>query len=171
MNQLAHLEALIVAAEKARTAAARGDLFVSIEGVRLVNAMHDLTEVDALYDLADDIAVQIDEPREAPLGRIYATITRARADALDRPLSADWIGAAIADKYVKQMQFQMACTGRQWCDFVSYDPRFGVDMQLHVRRVERDEALIAEIEEAVSAFLAEVDAKVDALTNLYRKAA
>lgn len=81
------------------------------------------------------------------------------------------LGGPIADKYLKQMQFQMACTGRQWCDFVSYDPRFGVDMQLHVRRVERDDALIAEIEEAVSAFLAEVDAKVDALTNLYRKAA
>lgn len=78
MNQLSHLEALIAAAEKARTAAARGNQFVSIEGMRLVNAMHDLTEVDALYDLADDIAVQIDEPREAPLGRIYATITRAR---------------------------------------------------------------------------------------------
>lgn len=79
MNQLAHLEAVIDAAEKARAAAQRGDLFVSIEGMRLVNAIHDLTEVDALYDLADDIAVQIDEPREAPLGRIYATITRARA--------------------------------------------------------------------------------------------
>jgi hypothetical protein len=79
MNQLAHLEAVIDAAEKARAAAQRGDLFVSIEGMRLVNAIHDLTEVDALYDLADDIAAQIDEPREAPLGRIYATIVRARA--------------------------------------------------------------------------------------------
>ncbi len=81
------------------------------------------------------------------------------------------LGASIADKYVKQMQFQMACTGRKWCDFVSYDPRLGVDMQLHVRRVERDPILIGEIEAAVRAFLTEVDAKVDALTSKYRKAA
>jgi len=81
------------------------------------------------------------------------------------------LGSPIADKYVKQMQFQLACTGRRWCDFVSYDPRLGVDMQLHVRRVERDDELIAEIEAAVSAFLAEVDAKVEALTSMYRKAA
>lgn len=81
------------------------------------------------------------------------------------------LGAAIDDKYVKQMQFQMACTGRKWCDFVSYDPRLGVDMQLHVRRVERDPVLIGEIEAAVRLFLDEVEAKVSALTTKYRKAA
>ena len=81
------------------------------------------------------------------------------------------LGAAIDDKYVKQMQFQMACCGRQWCDFASYDPRLGVEMQLHVRRVERDDALIAEIEEAVAAFLSELDDKVARLTAEYRKAA
>jgi len=81
------------------------------------------------------------------------------------------LGAAIDDKYMKQMQWQMACAGRQWCDFVSYDPRLGVEMQLHVRRVERDEALIAEIEEAVATFLAELDDKVARLTAEYRKAA
>jgi len=81
------------------------------------------------------------------------------------------LGAAIDDKYIKQMQFQMACCGRKWCDFASYDPRLGVEMQLHVRRVERDDALIAEIEEAVAAFLAELDDKVARLTAEYRKAA
>src|SRR6056297_3469810 len=34
----------------------------------------------------------------------------------------------IADKYQKQMQWQMACTGRQWCDFVSYDPRLNPEL-------------------------------------------
>lgn len=81
------------------------------------------------------------------------------------------LGAPIADKYVKQMQFQMACTGRKWCDFVSYDPRLGVDMQLHIRRVDRDPVLIGEIEAAVRLFLDEVEAKVAALTEKYRKAA
>lgn len=80
-------------------------------------------------------------------------------------------GAAIDDKYVKQMQFQMACTGRRWCDFVSYDPRMPVEMQLHVRRVERDDEMIAAIEEAVTTFLAEVDATVADLDQRYRRTA
>lgn len=80
-------------------------------------------------------------------------------------------GTPIADKYVKQMQWQMRVYDRQWCDFVSYDPRMPTEMQLFVQRVERDDALIAEMEAAVSDFLAEVAATVDRLTNLYRKAA
>ena len=80
-------------------------------------------------------------------------------------------GTPIADKYVKQMQWQMRIYDRRWCDFVSYDPRMPTEMQLFVQRVERDDALIAEMEAAVSDFLAEVAATVDQLTNLYRKAA
>lgn len=79
--------------------------------------------------------------------------------------------APIADKYVKQMQFQMACTGRAWCDFVSYDPRLPVEMQLHVARVMRDDAEIAEMEAAIVEFLGEVEATVASLTERYRKAA
>jgi putative phage-type endonuclease len=84
---------------------------------------------------------------------------------------ATLLGGPIADKYVKQMQFQMACTGRQWCDFASYDPRWGVEMQLHVTRVQRDDEMIAAIEAAVVEFLSEVDANVATLSNLYKKAA
>lgn len=80
-------------------------------------------------------------------------------------------GAGAASGYVKQMQWQMACAGRQWCDFVSYDPRLPVEMQLYVERHPRDDAMIAEIEAAVSEFLAEVDATVADLTTRYRKAA
>lgn len=67
------------------------------------------------------------------------------------------LGGSIPDKYRKQMLWQMACTGRAWCDFVSYDPRWPGEMQLFVQRIHRDEAAIAEIEAAVCAFLAEVD--------------
>lgn len=76
-------------------------------------------------------------------------------------------GAPIADKYIKQMQWQMACTDRQWCDFASFDPRLPDEMQLHVRRVMRDDALIAEIEAAVSDFLDEVAATVADLQHRY----
>lgn len=81
------------------------------------------------------------------------------------------LGGTPDGKYIKQMQWQMACTGREWCDFVSFDPRLPDDMQLFIARITRDDAMIAEIEDAVRAFLAEVDATVDALTQKYRSAA
>ena len=52
----------------------------------------------------------------------------------------------------------MACTGRPWCDFVSYDPRLPEHLQLFVVRFNRDDERIAEYERAVTAFLGEVDA-------------
>lgn len=69
--------------------------------------------------------------------------------------------------YLKQMQFQMACAGRSWCDFVSYDPRLPAEMQLWVRRVERDPEAVTEIEAAVAAFLADLDGTVAALRRQY----
>jgi putative phage-type endonuclease len=80
-------------------------------------------------------------------------------------------GAGIDKKYMLQMQWQMACTERQWCDFASFDPRMPPEMQLHVRRVDRDDALLAEIEAELIPFLAEVAATVEHLTIEYRKAA
>lgn len=73
-------------------------------------------------------------------------------------------GGDIAKGYMLQMQWQMACTNRQWCDFVSYDPRFPIHLRLHVRRVLRDNGLIAEMTGAVKTFLAEVDATVAELS-------
>ena len=78
-------------------------------------------------------------------------------------------GASIDRKYLLQMQWQMKCCDRQWCDFVSFDPRLPLDMQLHVRRVERDDDLLAEIEAEVTAFLAEVSEAVEDLENTYSK--
>ena len=46
----------------------------------------------------------------------------------------------VEGKYVKQMQWQMACCGRAWCDFVSFDPRLPAEMQMFVQRVARDDA-------------------------------
>lgn len=66
-------------------------------------------------------------------------------------------------KYVPQMQWQMACTGRAWCDFVSFDPRMPADMQMFVRRVLRDDELIKAYEVEVVAFLKEVDETVTKL--------
>ena len=72
----------------------------------------------------------------------------------------------VPGKYITQMQFQMACTGRQWCDFVSFDPRMPAKAQLFVKRVQRDEAFIKEMEQEITKFLAEVTAKVEQLNKL-----
>jgi len=67
----------------------------------------------------------------------------------------------IEGKYLKQMQFQLACSGRSWCDFVSFDPRLPGNMQLYVQRVPRDTAMIKEIETEVRSFIREVDLTVE----------
>jgi predicted phage-related endonuclease len=73
----------------------------------------------------------------------------------------------IPDKYFKQMQFQMAVTGRSWCDFASYDNRLPERMRLFVKRIERDAEAVAEIEREVRAFIAEIDETVAALIAQY----
>lgn len=66
-------------------------------------------------------------------------------------------------KYIQQMQWQMACTGRAWVDFVSFDPRMPDDMQMFVRRVLRDDDLIKTYEAEVIRFLYEVEDTVNKL--------
>ena len=72
----------------------------------------------------------------------------------------------IPQKYRLQMQWQMAVTGRAWCDFVAYDPRLPEHLQLLVIREPRNEGLIGEIMAEVIRFLNEVHTKVDSLKEL-----
>jgi putative phage-type endonuclease len=77
------------------------------------------------------------------------------------------LGGTVPDKYVTQMLWQMACTGREWCDFVSFDPRMPENMRLFIRRIERDTVRISAHEKDVREFLAELDGKVAALVSTY----
>lgn len=72
----------------------------------------------------------------------------------------------VPSKYITQMQWQMACTKRLWCDFVSFDPRLPAHLQLFVKRIERDAEFILETEAEVKKFLAEVSVKITALEDL-----
>lgn len=78
-------------------------------------------------------------------------------------------GAAIDRKYVLQMHWQMICTDRLWCDFVSFDPRLPLEMQMHIRRVERDAELVEEITAEVTQFLNELNETVADLRARYIK--
>lgn len=73
----------------------------------------------------------------------------------------------IPTKYITQMMFQMACCGRQWVDFVSFDPRLPENMSLFVKRLDRDEAKIKEIETEIASFLLEMAVKLSELNSLY----
>lgn len=66
------------------------------------------------------------------------------------------LGKPIKREYILQMQWQMACTNREWCDFISFDPRIGHDLSMYTKRIQRDEKMISKIEEAVLYFLDEV---------------
>lgn len=77
------------------------------------------------------------------------------------------LGQPVPGKYLTQMQWQMACTGRKWCDFVSYDPRLPEAMRLFVKRVPRDDKLLDVLTAEAIAFLVEVNDTVADLRGRY----
>lgn len=80
------------------------------------------------------------------------------------------LSKTVPGKYNIQMQWQMACTDRSWCDFVSFDPRMPEGLQMFLKCVPRDDALIKTLEDEVIKFLKEVDAKLEQLTNQLKEA-
>lgn len=78
-----------------------------------------------------------------------------------------WMTETIKPEYLAQMHFQMACTGRQWCDFVSYDPRFAeqsAHLRLKVQRIHRNDEQIETINQAVETFLEEIEQDIQQIT-------
>jgi putative phage-type endonuclease len=68
------------------------------------------------------------------------------------------LGECVPELYVPQMLWQMACTGRSWCDFASYCPDFPEPLDLFVCRLQRDSNRISEMESQSQIFLQEVEA-------------
>jgi len=131
----------------------------------------------SVYELAKGVFVD-------PVGLVlHPSIERAAASP-DRlvgsdglievkcPYPATHISYLLADvvpaEYESQILWQLACTERAWCDFVSYCPSFPPHLQLYVVRFQRDNQRIAEITAEVNVFLKEVD---EIIERLNRKAA
>ena len=72
----------------------------------------------------------------------------------------------VPSKYIPQIQFQLRCSGRKWCDFVSYHPMFPKHLQLFVKRVEADEVYQAELDKEIELFLVEVQTIIDKLGEI-----
>ena len=75
------------------------------------------------------------------------------------------INGTVPNKYYVQMQMQMACTERQWCDYAVFDPRMPESAQLFVKRIDRDIKFIAEMESEIIKFLIELEAKFETLKS------
>jgi putative phage-type endonuclease len=71
----------------------------------------------------------------------------------------------IPERYQWQMLAQLACTRRQWCDFVAYDPRVKVGSPIWIKRYTPTAEDIAKVEEAASKFLQEVDRLFELVTQ------
>ena len=76
------------------------------------------------------------------------------------------LSQTVPNKYNTQMQFQMACTNREWCDFVSFDNRLPEELQLFVKRVPRDNMYIRLMEDEIVKFLNELDIKIAQLMKV-----
>jgi len=76
------------------------------------------------------------------------------------------INLSVPTKYITQMQWQMRCCERQWCDYVSFDPRLPLDLQLFIKRVEFDADYVATLEKEVNQFLDELVKKINKLPRV-----
>jgi len=75
----------------------------------------------------------------------------------------------LPSRYISQVQWQIACTGAEYANFVSYNPNFEPKLQLMFIEVERDNEYIEMLEEEVSTFLLEVDEVVKTLRELNKE--
>lgn len=182
----------IIAKTKTGVSASRGNYLAQLVAERLTGqtadtfksgAMQHGTETEPMARMAYEAETGLMVGEVAMIEHPTILMTGASPDGLvgedglveiKCPNTSTHIATLLADKapsgYIPQMQWQMACTGRAWCDFVSFDPRMPEDMQLFIKRVPRDNALIAEYEAEVVKFLAEVQETVDKLVALRRSA-
>lgn len=69
----------------------------------------------------------------------------------------------VPEEHEPQMYWQMACAQRDWCDFVSYDPRLPDDFALFIKRLEWNGERIKAIEKEVETFISELNSLCESL--------
>lgn len=81
------------------------------------------------------------------------------------------LAGVVPSEYKNQMLWQMECTGRKWCDFVSFDPRMPDELQLFIVKFDRDDDKLNELRNGVIKFLDEASETVEKLKELanYKK--
>jgi len=76
------------------------------------------------------------------------------------------ISGEIPDQYKPQMMWQMLCTGRHWCDFVSFDSRMPEELQLFIKRFTPTNEELQTCQQKAIEFLSTVDAVIAKLEQI-----
>ena len=122
-----------------------------------------------------DLVGFIDHPRIAmagcsPDGLVGGPEKTGHAVSLKCPLPATHLktlkGASIDGGYIKQLQWELGVTGREYCDFVSYCPLFKSRAQIKIIRVTRDDKMIATLDREAAEILAKVEEAVELLRKI-----
>jgi len=71
----------------------------------------------------------------------------------------------VPPQYVAQVQGNMLITGCDWCDFVSFDPRFPDEFQLCIVRVEADDRFQKNLYDALAEFCGDLSARVESVKH------
>ena len=80
----------------------------------------------------------------------------------------DALRNGMPSEHIPQVQGELFVTGRQWSDFVSFDPRMPVNLRFYRQRIPRDDAYIATLSAACESLWAEVQ---DYIQYLNKRAA
>lgn len=127
------------------------------------SALHDVEVYEVGFVDHPEVAMSGASPDgyvgECGLVEIKCPLTATHLDTL--------LNGTINPDYVTQVQWQLACTGREWCDFVSFDPRLPEELRLYVHRIPRDGSRIIEMETEVTDFVRALDAQVELLRNRF----
>jgi len=150
----------------------KGDSFVN---QAMLDGIEREDDARKLYEIEKNISVSevgffehpiISMSGASPDGAVHAEIEGKYAGLIEIKCPIETthtntlMSKSVPSKYLPQIQWQMACVGARWVDFVSYNPNFPDDLKLFIFRVDRDDSYIAELEAEVIKFLDEVDATI-----------
>ena len=150
----------------------KGDSFVN---QAMLDGIEREDDARKLYEIEKNISVSevgffehpiISMSGASPDGAVHAEIEGKYAGLIEIKCPIETthtntlMSKSVPSKYLSQIQWQMACVGARWVDFVSYNPNFPDDLKLFIFRVDRDDSYIAELEAEVIKFLDEVDATI-----------
>jgi putative phage-type endonuclease len=150
----------------------KGDSFVNqamLDGIEREDAARKLYEIEKNISVSEVGFFEhpiISMSGASPDGAVHAEIEGKYAGLIEIKCPIETthtntlMSKSVPSKYIPQMQWQLACTGAKWVDFVSYNPNFPEELQLFVARVDRCNDTIANLEEEVVKFLDEVDATI-----------
>ena len=143
------------------------------------DAMRHGTETEPLARVAWELKNNIEVEQIAFMDHPYISMAGASPDGLIKdnglieikcPNTATHLDTLLTKKvnsdYITQMQWQMACTGRTYCEFVSFDNRLPEHLQLFTKTIARDEEYIKTLESEVILFLQELLEKITTLGKI-----